>query len=63
MQTKKVRGLWAMVRIRLLGWGNPMKLVKTHGNAELAKGSKKPKESKRAKDAQGKDKRDIGAHK
>ena len=48
-----------MVRIRLLGWGNPMKLVKTHGNAELAKGSKKPKESKRAKDAQQKDNRSL----
>ena len=37
-----------------------MKLVKAHGNAELAKGPRKPK---RANDAQGKDKRDIGAHK
>ena len=40
-----------------------MKLVKAHGNAKLAKGPRKPKESKRAKDAQGKDKRDIRAHK
>ena len=40
-----------------------MKLVKTHGNAKLVKGLKKPKESKWAKDAQEKDKRDIGAHK
>ena len=40
-----------------------MKLVKTHENAELVKGSRKPKESKWAKDAQEKDKRDIGAHK
>ena len=39
-----------------------MKLVKAHGNAELAKGLKRPKESKRVKDAQGKDKRDIEAH-
>ena len=51
------------MRIKLLGQGSSMKLVKAHGNAELAKGSRKPKESKRAKDAQGKDKRDIGAHK
>ena len=29
-----------------------MKLVKAHGNAELVKGSRKPKESKWAKDAQ-----------
>ena len=40
-----------------------MKLVKTHGNAKLVKGLKKPKESKWAKDAQEKDKKDIGAHK
>ena len=40
-----------------------MKLVKAHGNAELVKALKKPKESKWAKDAQEKDKRDIGAHK
>ena len=40
-----------------------MKLVKAHGNAELAKGSRKPKKSKQAKDAQGKDKKDIRAHK
>ena len=40
-----------------------MKIVKTHGNAKLAKELRKPKESKRAKDAQGKDKRDIEAHK
>ena len=36
-----------------------MKLVKTHENAELVKGPRKPKESKWAKDAQ----RDTGAHK
>ena len=35
-----------------------MKLVKAHGNVELAKGPRKPKESKWAKDAQEKDKRD-----
>ena len=40
-----------------------MKLVKAHGNAELVKGSRKHKESKWAKDAQEKDKRDPGAHK
>ena len=40
-----------------------MKLVKAHGNAELVKGPRKPKESKWAKDAQEKDKRDTGAHK
>ena len=49
-----------MMRIRFLGRGSPMKLVKAHGNAELIKGPRKPK---RAKDALGKDKRDIGAHK
>ena len=36
---------------------------KAHENVELAKGPRKSKESKRAKDAQGKAKRDIGAHK
>jgi len=51
------------MRIRLLGQGSPMKLVKAHRNAELAKEPRKPKESKRAKDVQGKDERDIGAHK
>ena len=40
-----------------------MKLVKAHGNAKLAKGSRKSKESKWAKDAQEKDKMDTGAHK
>ena len=40
-----------------------MKLVKDHGNAELVKGLRKPKESKWAKDAQGKNKRDTEAHK
>ena len=39
-----------------------MKLVKTHGNAELVKEPRKPKESKWAKDAQGKGERDTGAH-
>ena len=33
-----------------------MKLVKAHGNVELVKGLRKPKESKWAKDAQEKDK-------
>ena len=32
--------------------GSPKKLVKTHGNAKLGKGPKKPKENKWAKDAQ-----------
>ena len=40
-----------------------MKLVKAHGNAELVKWLRKPKESKWTKDAQEKDKRDTGAHK
>ena len=40
-----------------------MKLVKTHENAELVKGLRKSKKSNWAKDAQEKDKRDIGAHK
>ena len=41
-----------------------MKLEIAHGNAELIKGMRKPKGSKRAKDAQReKNKRDIGAHK
>ena len=41
-----------------------MKLVKAHGNAELAKGPRRPKESKWAKDAQReRPKRDTGAHK
>ena len=51
------------MRIRKLGQGSPMKLIKTHGNAELVKGLRKPKESKWAKDAQEEDKRDTGAHK
>ena len=40
-----------------------MKLVKAHGNVELVKESRKPKESKWAKDAQEKDKKGTGAHK
>ena len=41
-----------------------MKLVIVHGNAELVKGMRKPKGSKRAKDAQEKkNKRNTGAHK
>ena len=46
-----------------MGQGSPIKLVKVHGNAELIKGPRKPKESKWAKDAQKKNKRDIGTHK
>ena len=38
-----------------------MKLVKTHGNTDLVKGIRKPKESKWVKDAQEKNKRDIRA--
>ena len=49
--------------MRLLGRGSPMKLVKAHGNAELAKRPRKPKESKWAKDIQEKNKRDTRAHK
>ena len=40
-----------------------MKLVKAHENAKLVKGPRKPKESKWAKDAQKKDKKDTGAYK
>ena len=40
-----------------------MKLVKTHGNTDLVKGIRKPKESKWVKDAQEKNKKDTGAHK
>ena len=40
-----------------------MKLVKAHRNTKLAKGPRKPKESKWSKEAQEKNKRDIGAHK
>ena len=39
-----------------------MKLVIAHGNAELVKGMRKPKESKWAKDAQEKNKRDTRAY-
>ena len=46
-----------------MGQRSPIKLVKAHGNAELTKGPRKLKESKWAKDAQEKNKRDIGAHK
>ena len=35
-----------------MGQGSPKELVQAHGNAELEKGLKKPKESKWAKDAQ-----------
>ena len=35
-----------------MGQGSSKELVKTHVNAELEKGPKKPKESKWAKDAQ-----------
>ena len=42
-----------------MGQGSPMKLVKAHGNTELVKEPRKPKESKWVKDAQEKDKRDT----
>ena len=35
-----------------MGQGSPKELVKAHGNAELGKGPKNPKESKLAKNAQ-----------
>ena len=37
-----------------MGRGSPKNSIKAHGNAKLRKGPKKPKESKRARDAQGK---------
>ena len=37
-----------------MGLESPKNSVKAHGNAKLRKGSGKPKESKRAWDAQGK---------
>ena len=46
----------------VIGLGKPNK-VKAHGDAELVKWIRKPKESKWAKDAQEKNKRDTGAHK
>ena len=46
----------------VIGLRKPNK-VKAHGDAELVKGIRKPKESKWAKDAQEKNKRDTGAHK
>ena len=47
----------------VIGPGKP-NTVKAHGDAELVKGIRKPKGSKRAKDAQEKkNKRDTGAHK
>ena len=38
----------------VIGPRSPKNLVKTHENAKLRKGSRKPKESKRARDTQGK---------
>ena len=49
--------------MKYLSQESPMKLVKVNGNAELVTGMRKPKESKWAKDAQEKNKRDTGAHK
>ena len=37
-----------------MGQGSPKNLVKAHGNEKLRKGVGKPKESKRARDTQGK---------
>ena len=37
-----------------MGRGSPKNSVKAHVNAKLRKGSRKPKESKRARDTQGK---------
>ena len=37
-----------------MGRGSPKNSVKAHGIAKLGKGPRKPKESKRAQDAQGK---------
>ena len=48
---------------KVIGSGKSMKLVKVHGNAKLVKRLRKPKESKWAKDAQEKNKRDTGAYK
>ena len=39
-----------------MGWRNPIKSVKVHGNTKVVKGPRKPKASKWAKDAQGKTK-------
>ena len=47
---------------KVIGSGKSMKLVKAHGNAKLVKRLRKPKESKWAKDAQEKNKRDTEAH-
>ena len=47
---------------KVIGPGKPNK-VKAHGDAELVKGIRKPKESKWVKNAQEKNKRDTGAHK
>ena len=47
-----------------IGPGKPNEVSKkAHGSVELANGPRKPKESKRALDAQRKVQRDIGAHK
>ena len=48
------KGEWATAgdENEVLGQGSPMKLVIAHGNVELVKGMRKPKGSKRAKDAQ-----------
>ena len=46
-----------------MGQESSRKLVIAYGNAKLVKGMRKPKGSKWAKDAQEKNKRDIGAHK
>ena len=48
---------------KVIGSGKSMKLVKAHGNAKLVKRLRKPKESKWAKNAQEKNKRNTRAHK
>ena len=44
---------------KVIGLGKPNEVSKIHGNAELVKVPRKSKESKWAKDAQEKDKKDT----
>ena len=66
MQTKKVRINGKPMNPKdeneVIGPGKPNE-VNAHEDAELVKGIREPKESKWAKDAQKKNKRDTGAHK
>ena len=41
------------MRNNVIGPGKPKEFSKAHGDAKLGKGLRKPKESKRARDAQG----------